>query len=58
MGKITENRGIPTEAEAFKRWADRECVRWPADLQRKAYHAWSDLELGIKDLACADSGTL
>jgi len=24
---------IPQTADAFKAWADRECGKWPADLQ-------------------------
>lgn len=28
---------IPQTADGFKAWAERECGKWPADLQMKAY---------------------
>jgi hypothetical protein len=35
---------IPTDATAFKKWADaacaHECRDWPVDLQVLAYRAW------------------
>lgn len=31
---------IPKTAAQFKIWADRECGKWPGDLQVKAYNAW------------------
>lgn len=37
-------QNVPSEPNAFKRWADRECTKWPAPLQAKAYHAWAGLE--------------
>lgn len=35
---------IPTDLNQFKAWADRECSKWPAQLQVKAYHAWTAAE--------------
>ena len=34
---------IPTSADAFKSWADRECPRWPSELQAQAYRAYTFL---------------
>ena len=31
---------IPQTADAFKAWADRECGKWPADLQTLAFNTW------------------
>ena len=31
---------IPQTADAFKAWADRECGKWPADLQKLAFNTW------------------
>ena len=31
---------IPQTADAFKAWGDRECGKWPADLQGRGYEAW------------------
>jgi hypothetical protein len=40
---------VPTTAPEFKRWADRVCGAWPADLQAKAYRAWRGLEKNSQD---------
>ncbi len=34
-------RKPPTDPVKFKQWADRECVKWPGELQAKAYRAWA-----------------
>ena len=34
---------MPTDAERFKFWADRECIDWPGELTAQAYRAWCDL---------------
>ena len=31
---------IPQTADSFKAWADRECCKWPADLQTLAFNTW------------------
>jgi len=36
---------IPQTADAFKAWADRECGKWPADLQTLAFNTWTDFRL-------------
>jgi hypothetical protein len=36
---------IPDSPAAFKEWADRACVDWPAELQAIAYRAWRDNEI-------------
>ena len=35
---------IPTDATAFRKWADAACVDWPGGLQVLAYRAWRALE--------------
>ena len=49
------NKAIPQTADAFKAWADRECGKWPADLQGLAYSAWQELtqgsDLGLREFA-------
>ena len=35
---------IPTDATAFKKWADAACPQWPGGLQVLAYRAWRALE--------------
>ena len=34
---------IPQTADAFKAWADRECGKWPAELQSQAFNVWKEM---------------
>lgn len=42
---------MPTDAERFKFWADRECIDWPGELTAQAYRAWCDLLGTLRTLA-------
>jgi hypothetical protein len=44
---------IPTDATAFKKWADAACTDWPGGLQVLAYRAWQWLD-GMKFRTAAD----
>jgi hypothetical protein len=44
---------IPTDATAFRKWADAACPQWPGELQVLAYRAWQWLE-GMSFRSAAD----
>jgi len=49
---------IPQTADAFKDWVDRECDKWPAELQAMAYGAWRTMQGSTLWMATLDSFTV
>ena len=44
---------VPTTADAFKSWGDRECGNWPGPLQKLAYETWQAMVEGREDAQAA-----